>query len=140
MQKHIKGGRRKMAGKITNFFRETQFIFSIILTILGFFVLFIGATGIWLPEITKSLLKLEDGSDFLNWSLYLLIIGFIIFVAGVWYLYSFLKNRKFVLEEIKTNKRSELLKKHAELKNTVKHMPSKYRKLLKDKEEELKIR
>jgi len=123
-----------MAGKITNFFREAQFIFSTILTILGFIVLYIGATGIWyqdfciLPE------------EFFNWSLYLLIIGFIVFIAGVWYLYNFLKNRKFVLDEIKTNKRSELLKKHAELKSTVKHMPSKYRKLLKDKEEELKIR
>ena len=129
-----------MAGKITNFFRETQFIFSIILTIIGFFVLFLGVTGMWYDEITQALLRIPAGHEFFKWSLYLLIIGFIVFVAGIWYLYNFLKNRKFILEEIKTNKRSELLKKHAELKSTVKHMPSKYRRLLKDKEEELKIR
>ena len=123
-----------MAGKITNFFRETQFIFSIILTVLGFIALFIGITGIWYQDFCFL------PSDFYDWSFYLLIIGFIVFVAGVWYLYNFIKNRKFVLDELKTNKRSELLKRHAELKNTVKHMPSKYRKLLKDKEEELKIR
>ena len=134
MQKHIKGGIRSMTGKITNFLRELQFVFSIILSILGFFVLFIGVTGIWYQDFCIL------SSEFLDWSLYLLIIGFIIFIAGVWYFYSFIKNRKFVLDEIKTNKRSELLKKHAELKSTVRHMPSKYRKMLKEKEEELKIR
>jgi len=126
-----------MAGKITNFFRETQFIFSIILTILGFIILFVGASGFWYPDFWNTI-NLSD--EFLEWSLYLLIIGFIVFAAGVWYLYNFLKNRKFILDELKTNKRSELLKKHAELKSTVRHMPSKYRKMLKNKEEELKIK
>lgn len=123
-----------MAGKITNFFRETQLIFGIILTVVGFIVLYLGITGIWYQDICFL------SGDFYDWSFYLLIIGFIVFVAGVWYLYSFLKNRKFVLDELKTNKRSELIKRHAELKNTVKHMPSRYQKMLKDKEEELKIR
>ena len=105
---------------------------------LGVIVIIIGFTGIFNLDFFKNFLNFPN--EFWDWSLYLIIIGFIIFGAGIWYLYSFLINRKFVLEEIKTNKRSELLKKHAELKNTVKHMPSKYRKLLKDKEEELKIR
>lgn len=126
-----------MAGKITNFFRETQFIFSIILTVLGFIILFVGASGYWYKDFWDTI---NLSHEFFEWSLYLLIIGFIVFAAGVWYLYNFLKNRKFVLDEIKTNKRSELLKKHAELKTTAKYMPSKYRKMLKDKEEELKIK
>lgn len=126
-----------MARKITNFFREFVLAFSIILTILGIIVIFIGATAIWFKDIPEDLLNLSK--DFLFWKEYLLIIGFIIFAAGIWYLYSYLKNRKFILEEIKTNKRSELLKKHGELKNTVRHMPSKYQRMLKSKEEELKI-
>lgn len=127
-----------MAGKITNFFRETQLIFSLILTILGIFVLFLGVTGIWFPDTPKNLMNLTD--DFLKWSMYLLIIGFIIFVTGVWYLYSYLKNRKFVLDELKTNKRSELIKNRSELKSTVKHLPSKYQKMLSEKEEEFNIK
>ena len=127
-----------MAGKITNFFRETQLIFSLILTILGFIILFLGVTMLWFQDIPKNLLNLSNES--LNWNVYLLIIGFIVFIAGVWYLYSYIKNRKFILEEIKTNKRSELLKKHTELHNIVKHMPSKFQKMLDDKEEELKIK
>ncbi len=127
-----------MAGKITNFFRETQLIFSLILTVFGFIIFFLGVTGIWFPDIPKNLLNLSD--EFLKWNVYLLIIGFIVFIAGVWYLYSYIKNRKFILEEIKTNKRSELLKKHTELHNTVKHMPSKFQKMLEIKEEELKIK
>jgi type VI protein secretion system component VasK len=127
-----------MAGRITNFFRELVFPFSIILTILGLIVLIIGITGNWAQDIAKDMFNFSD--DILNWWLYFLIIGFIIFATGIWYLYSYLKNRKFILDELETNKRSELLKKHAELENTVKHMPSKYQKMLKAKEEELKIR
>jgi hypothetical protein len=127
-----------MAGRITTFFRELVFPFSIILMILGLIILFIGSTGIWFSDIPAVTLNLTE--DILEWSPYFLIIGFILFLTGIWYLYSYLKNRKFILNELETNKRSELLKKHAELKNTVKHMPSKYQKMLNAKEEELKIR
>ena len=127
-----------MSGRITNFFRELILPFSIILSILGVIVLFIGITGNWAQDLAKDVFNFSD--DILNWWLYFLIIGFIIFAAGVWYLYTYIKNRKFIMEELETNKRSELLKKHAELENTVKHMPSKYQKMLKAKEEELKIR
>ena len=123
-----------MAGKITNFLREGQFGFSIILTIVGIIVLYMGITGIWYQDFC--ILSV----DLLDWSLYLLFIGFIVFAFGIYYLYAFYKNRKFIIEELKTNKRSEFLKKHAELKITVKRMPSKYRKMVKDKEEELKIK
>ncbi len=122
-----------MAGRISSFLRQHVLIFSIILTIIGIILLFISSTGLWF-----NILKLSD--DFIKWGLYLLIIGFIVFVTGVYYLYSFLKNRKFLLDEIKTNKRSELIKKHAELKNTVRHLPSKYQKMLEDKEEEFNIK
>ncbi|MDH7506489.1 MAG: hypothetical protein QHH15_01710 [Candidatus Thermoplasmatota archaeon] len=127
-----------MAGRISNFLREHVLIFSTILTIIGIILLFVGITGIWFQDIPKNFFKFSD--DILKWSLYFLIIGFIVFVTGVYYLYGFLKNRKFLLDEIKTNKRSELIKKHAELKNTVKHLPSKYQKMLQDKEEEFNIK
>lgn len=128
-----------MAGKIKDFLREFQLILSIILTIIGIFVFFMGVIWHWFQEIElgfyTSLIH-----DLGGWNTYLLIVGFIILMFGAWYLYSFFKNRKFLLEEIETNKRSELLKKHAELKITVKHLPSKYQKMLKEKEEELKIK
>jgi len=127
-----------MAGKITGFLREFKLIFSSILTVLGLFVLFIGVTGIWLQDVFNSVFSFLI--DYNEWSPYFLIIGFIIFGFGIWYLYSYFKDRKFILEEIKTNKRSELIKRHSELKSAVKHMPSKYRKMLKDKEDELKIK
>ena len=87
-----------MAGKITNFIRELVLPCSIILTILGVIVLFIGITANWAQDIAKNMFNFSD--DILNWWLYFLILGFIIFAAGVWYLYSYLKNRKFILDEI----------------------------------------
>ncbi|UCF49882.1 MAG: hypothetical protein JSU91_09065 [Thermoplasmatales archaeon] len=126
-----------MAGKITGFFREFVLIFSAILIILGFFILIIGITGV-LEDHPMNFLNLTN--EILKWGFYFLIIGLIVLGTGLWYLYSYFKNRKFLLDELKTNKRSELIKKHAELKNIVKHLPKKYQKLLKDKEEELSIR
>ena len=126
-----------MAGKITGFFREFVLIFSAFLIIIGFFILLIGITGV-LEDNPMNFLNLT--TEILKWGFYFLIICFIIFGTGLWYLYSYFKNRKFLLDELRTNKRSELLKKHTELKNIVKHLPKKYQKLLKDKEEELSIR
>ena len=92
-----------------------------------------------MQDISKNVFGFSD--DLLAWSPYILVVGFIIFTwFGVYYLYSYLMNRKFVLEELKTNKRSEFLKKHVEVKLKVKHLPSKYQKMLKEKEEELKIK
>ena len=127
-----------MAGKINSFLREFKLIFSIILSILGFLILFVGIAVTWLWTNFEGLFSFM--SEYKIWSPYLLILGFIVFGFGVWYLYSYFKDRKFILEEIQTNKRSELLKMHNELKIAVKHMPSKYKKMLKDKEDELKIR
>jgi hypothetical protein len=126
-----------MAGKISGFFREFVVAFSIILIIVGIFVLMLGITGI-LEGNPMNFLNLSK--DILNWGLYFLILGFLLFGTGVWYLYSFSKNRKFILEELETNKRSELIKRHTELKNVVKHLPSKYKKMLNDKEQELSIK
>jgi hypothetical protein len=126
-----------MAGKIAGFFREFVLIFSIILIIIGLIVLIMGITGI-LEDNPMNLFNLSE--EILQWGLYFLIIGFIIFGTGIWYLYSFYNNRKFIITELKTNKRSEIIKKHTELKNVVKHLPSKYNKMLKDKERELSIK
>ena len=70
-----------MSGKITGFLREYVFVLSIIFTILGCIVLVIGVTGIWFQDIPKNMLGFSE--KLLDWSLYLLIIGFIIFGTGV---------------------------------------------------------
>jgi len=127
-----------MKGKITNFLREYVLFFSIILTVIGIILLFIGITGMFFEDIPRDLMGLN--SDFLKWSIYILGLGFVSFLVGVYYLYLYLKNRGFMLKELKTNKRSELLKRHNELKITAKHMPSKYQKMLKEKEEELHLK
>jgi len=128
-----------MAGKISGFLGEYVLGLSIITTIIGLFLLFMGVIWYWFKSLplgfyTDAINKLED------WNAYLLVIGFITLSVGIWYLYSYIKHRRFVLKEIKTNKRSELLKKHGELEDNVKHLPSKYRKMLEEKEEELRIK
>jgi hypothetical protein len=123
-----------MSGKISGFLRELKLSLSIFLTIVGFIIFLIGITDFFGVNIFNL------SEDILSWSIYLLIIGFIILITGVYYLYTYLKNRKFILDELDTNKRSELIKKHSELKKAVKHMPSKYKKMLEEKEEEFKVK
>jgi len=127
-----------MAGKITGFFRNFVLAFSLLLVIVGLVLMMMGVIWYWFRD-----LELGFYTDAINqlgdWNAYILALGFIALVFGVWYLYSYFKKRKFVLDELKTNKRSELLKKRAELEDTVKHLPSKYKKMLEKKEEELRI-
>jgi hypothetical protein len=126
-----------MTVKIIGFFREYIFILSIIVMIVGLLVMLTGSLGVWFVDFTRDLLNL---SDELKWFPYILIGGLIIFGAGLYYMYIFIKKRNFVLREIETNKRSEFIKKHSDLKDTVRYLPSKYKKMLKEKERELKIK
>jgi hypothetical protein len=107
--------------------------------IVGFILLLTGVIYQWFKD-----LELGAYTDVIHqlegWNYYILVIGIIIFFFGVYYLYSFLKNKKFVLAEIKTKKRSEFVKMHNELKKVVKHLPSKYEKMLEDKEMELRMK
>ena len=125
--------------KITALLREYVVGLSIIISVCGFVLLIMGVLWYWFRDALEndSLQLIHDLGD---WNAYLLVGGLIIFGIGLYYIYSYITKRKFVLEEIKTNKRSEFLKKHKELKGTVKHLPSKYRKMVKDKEKELKIK
>ncbi len=129
-----------MASKITGFMREYVFGLSIITIILGLFLLFMGVLWFWFNDIVIENNALEFIANLENLNAYLLVAGLIIFGIGLYYLYSYLNNRKFALEELKTDKRSEFLKKHNELKNIVKYLPSKYQKMLKDKEDELRVK
>lgn len=128
-----------MISRITGFLKEYVFGLSIIVTIIGFIILFMGVIWYGFREVeigfyTDIIHQLEE------WNAYLLVIGLIIFGIGVYYLYSYLKNRKFFLEELETKKRSEFLKKHGEIRDTVRNLPSKYMRMLEEKEEELGVK
>jgi len=127
-----------MKEKITGFLRENIFILSILTIIIGIIILIIGLLGILFQDEIKNMITFMN--DIIPWCPYILIIGLIIFGAGVYYLYMFISKKKFVIKEIETNKRSEFIRKHAELKDSVKYLPSKYRAMLKQKEKELKIK
>ena len=127
-----------MSGKIIGLIREYVFGLSIIIMIIGLFVIFTGFLGIWFVDVAKDLLKFPNG--ILEWCPYVLIFGLLIFGVGLYYLYGFIKNRNFVLEEIETKKRSEFIKRHGDLKDSVRYLPSKYKEMLKQKEKELKIK
>lgn len=110
---------------------------SIILLIIGLVILVFGILGMWFEDV---LINVGLDQDVLAWSLYFLIFGALLLLIGVYYLYDFLKNKRFLLEEIQTNKRSEFMRNHAKLKNAVRHLPSKYQEMLAEKERELRIK
>ena len=100
-----------------------------------------GAFWYWARDLINNTSSLFNFViSFGEWNAYILIFGLVVLGIGLYYVYSFLKKRKFVLDEIKTDKRSEILKKHRELASAVKHLPSKYQKMLEEKEEELNIK
>jgi hypothetical protein len=137
MQKLTKK-RNIMKEKISGFLREHILILSLLTIIIGIIILIIGILGIWFKDEIKNMINFMD--TLIPWSLYILIIGLILFGMGIYYLYMFVTKKNFIMKEIETNKRSEFIKKHAELKYSVKYLPSKYKEMLKRKEKELKIK
>jgi len=130
---------KKITSKITGFMREYVLVLSIITSIIGVLLFLMGVIRFMLPDAQLGFYT--DIIDQLGyWTFYLILIGFIVIATGIYYIYSFFSKKKFVLEEIQTNKRSELLKRHADLKFAVKHLPSKYGKMLREKENELRIK
>jgi hypothetical protein len=131
-----------MAGRIIGFLREYALILSILIIIPGVVFIFMGLIYIFFLSIT------EPATSFFHfikdplgvWNDYILVAGLIIFGIGVYYLYSYITKRKFVLDELKTDKRSEIIKKRNKLESTVKHLPTKYQRMLTEKEEECNIR
>ena len=128
-----------MKRKIIEFLRNYVLGISIIISIVGLVLFLMGVIWYWMSNIELGFYT-NIIKDLEHWNAFLLVAGLIILGIGIYYIYSFFTKRKFVLEEVKTNKRSEFLKKHKELKSTVKHLPSKYQKMVKDKEEELNIK
>ena len=130
-----------MSGRIIGFLREYILGLSIFAIIPGVVFIFMGVVYLFFINIiepTNSLLHfIKDPIGV--WNDYILVAGLIIFGIGVYYLYSYLNKRKFVLDELKTDKRSEILKKRSKLETTVKHLPSKYQRMLSEKEEEFDI-
>jgi hypothetical protein len=130
-----------MAGRIIGFLREYVLALSILTLIPGILFMFMGVVYLFfisIAEPTNSLLHFIYVLGI--WNDYILVAGLIIFGIGVYYLYSYFTKRKYVLDELKTDKRSEILKKRSKLESTVKKLPSKYQKMLSEKEEEFDIR
>jgi len=130
-----------MSGRIIGFLREYILGLSILTIIPGVVFIFMGVVYYWFNKIEPPNFPLHFIFDPIKeWNAYALVAGLIIFGIGVYYLYSYLNKREFVLDELKTDKRSEILKKRSKLENTVKHLPSKYQRMLSEKEEEFNIR
>ena len=125
-------------GKISQLLREYMFGLSIILIIIGAIIFIFGTIGILSPDMLKDSMGLEEA--ILNWSPYIFGLGIIILLTGIYYLYSFETNKRFLISEIETNKRSEFVKRHADLKKAARNLPTKYQDILHEKEKELKVK
>lgn len=119
--------------------REIRFPVSLLLAVLGLVFTISGVVWIFLRESKLGLLS-KLAEFFGNWNYYLIIIGVVILFAGVWYAYDYISKKKFLLEEIKTDRKSELVKTKAKLEKIAKTLPRKYEKMLIEKEEELGLR
>lgn len=127
-----------MANMLVRIWKEYIMGISILLLIIGLVILIFGILGMWFDDFLINTFALNQ--DLLSWSLYVLLIGAVVGLMGVYYLYDFLKNKRFLLEEIDTNKRSEFMKNHTKLRTAARHLPSKYQEMLSEKEKELRVK
>jgi hypothetical protein len=126
--------------KISDILREFVVILSTLIMFVGCIFITMGVLWYWFEDLVIKTNILQIVEDLADWNAYILVGGVILFSFGMYYMYSFLTKRKFVLEEINISKRSEFLKNHKKVKKTVKHLPVKYQKMVKEKEGELGIK
>jgi hypothetical protein len=133
-----------MAGKIVGFLREYILGLSILTMIPGLFLIFMGVMYYGFRDVieppTSAFHFIYKPFGIGDFNAYFLVAGLIIFGLGIYYLYSYLTKRKFVIDELKTDKRSEIIKKRSKLESTVKVLPRKYQRMLTEKEEEFNIK
>ena len=120
-------------------FREYILPINVVILVIGIFLVIMGIIWIWFNS-----LKLDGFTDLIylisGYNYWLLGIGILLLGISIWYIFDFYRKKKFVLEELKTDKRSEFIKKHLEVEDAVKYLPSKYKKMLEEKKRELKIK
>jgi len=124
----------------TALLREYVFPLSIILIIVGFILLLFGIFWYAMYDMVMTSDALSFIASMQEWNAFVLVAGLIIFAIGLYYLYSYLSKRSFILKEIQTSKRSEFCKRHKEVLVVVKHLPSKYHTMVREKEKELHIK
>jgi membrane protein implicated in regulation of membrane protease activity len=130
-----------MSGKIVGFLREYVLVLSILLLIPALLFIIMGVVFLFfISSVQPTTSPLHFIYQIGIWNDYILVLGLILLGVSAYYLYSFFTKRKYVLDELNTDKRSEILKKRSKLESTVKQLPSKYQKMLSDKEEEFDIR
>lgn len=93
---------------IENFFRDFMFPISSLGTIVGAILIFMGTAGTFLEE--KSWVKDNGVFEAIgNFDLWFLIIGLLIFLFSIFYLYDFLMSKKKFEEFIDTPSKSKIL-------------------------------
>lgn len=125
--------------KIGKIFQEYIFAWSILIIVLGSIMLLIGVNGIWFSNVEvmmfSTVIQSLDG-----YVAYVFAAGVVVALIGLWYLYDFLRKRKRLLEGLEIQKRSVFQKKHSEFEEISKKLPSKYKKMLEEKEKSLRIK
>ena len=125
--------------KIWKVWREVRFPVSLFVLALGI-ILFISGL-VWMFWREAELGPISDLAKFFGgWNYYLLVIGIVLIPIGGWYSYDYIKKKRFLLEELKTDRKSELVKKKGELESVVKALPKRYERMLREKEEKLGLR
>lgn len=119
--------------------REIRLPVSILLSMVGIFFTVSSIKWVFMKE--SQIGGIDELSGFFgDWNYYLIVIGPIILILGIWYTYDYIKKKNFLLEEIKTDRKSELVKRKSELEKIVKTLPRKYEDMLREKERNLGLR
>ena len=124
---------------IQKILREYIFALSILTIATGIILVSMGVIEIWFSSSNLNLgMFIEIIHTIGGYIAYVFVAGIIVLGIGTWYLYDFLRKRKHFLKEIGTNKRSEFIKKHIEMGELAKTLPSKYKKMFEEKNNTLR--
>ena len=122
-----------------NTLKNFKVYFYILLIALGLIMTVISVFGFFFTESTPDFIK-GAVSAVGNWKYWLIVIGPVLVIADIWYVYVHIRDKKRFLEIIESDSRSKFKKNLKELETLAYTLGKKYQRMLGEKKKMWKIK
>ncbi|MBX8635865.1 MAG: DUF3198 domain-containing protein [Thermoplasmata archaeon] len=122
------------------FTREFRFELSVLMLAIGVVITFVSALGLFVPKLPAYLLGFQPAIKAIgSWLYWLLVIGPIMLVGGLWWFVDSVKKTFELMKYLKVDSKAKFVKNLEEIEYLAWVLPRKYEDMVIDKKRQFKI-
>ncbi len=120
--------------------REFRFELSVLMLAVGVVMTFISGVGLFVPKLPSYLIGFQPAIKTIGpWLYWLLVIGPILLVGGVWWFVDSVKKTLELLKYLKVDSKAKFVKNMEEIEYLAWVLPRKYEDMVIDKKRQFKM-